>query len=1200
MGAVHNPFTQKEEPPPPDLPKPSPSAVQRIFPSLQTNARPAYGYGSRYAMPSPQQGSSRGAPATAPSNPYASFYHDVNSGGASRGISDFKDLGNNNYQFTYTDPQGYRLTTKLSVPITQATPVGSIAAKDAAIDSAWQQSFAGNANHESAGIYYIHTPSATIPVQGGIGANHNITYDAATGAAQYSNPYRFSTPQGTPPPPLTLDLPAYGKANLSLSNGAYAFAGAANPTELNYTQGPINYTAILNTATGSAAVSGALNTAYVLAPDDTVYINTKTGAASLNAEPAYANPANEIIIRNHTGATATLGSLLGTGYPASKQEPLYVKYVEPIAAPAEAGAEGFFAKLGSSLNVHVLEPVAGVLDGSPPLSEQAQLPRPAGPISTRGQGLRSPSLLNTRIQTALLPGEVAASQIAGISRPYLAFIRQDLNNYLSAQQRGAQAAEAAFASQHGLLPQAAEAAVAAQPAAQNAARSVARLLGIRSIPYNPAAQPFVKLLGAQFPAYVGQSLGSYRAAGGLNAEIANALSYPIALPEASARSLASLAGGSGASPTRLATAYNILGSVAPLATPEQAAAFGLGGEALNAGANYLFGRPLAQGQISSAQSGEALAPVFGAAEFAEPFFEGYGGAGAPRFLLKNLPSAAAFGGVGAAQALAQHANPYTGFLAGLGLGYAGASAPALLDRLSPLAPDEASLLREEAIARAERGVLRQNPTLEQVMSQSLRGFAKPDVEQAISNALAEALNPERPLPFLRYAPFQTSALSPAELAFATGQAAPEASLPYYRALIDYLRERASRQELQDILAFSARQPTQAELEAYSGAAARSPRGIALPSTSTLPIAERARLELAALRYAPFIPNAEEIDAYLRQIGAEADLRNLQATLRGAQPAPDEILREILAFSARQPTQAELEAYSGAAAPPPMPIQQNAVSPVTSASPAQAELEAIRSGLITTFGPSASPAQAETPEQENIRPLFSQRARERLSLTPPQGIRINPDGTITLIAPPEAAEVPVSYRTRSITEPELAVEQLPEEEYAERSAGRLPSMRLFQNRYFTYPASLAVEELARILSLLPSSIAAQRYRLTPREELAQPALQLQLPAQPQATAAIPQTIFYQPAVTEGSITKPKKETPAPVPKIQLKGNAEAPRRKRGYGIFRRPHYGASVSTVLFPSLNRLARSKYNPIFAGFTLRPVPTAAHPTVAQPLRNA
>ncbi|MEM4097324.1 MAG: NIF family HAD-type phosphatase [Candidatus Micrarchaeaceae archaeon] len=48
---------------------------------------------------------------------------------------------------------------------------------------------------------------------------------------------------------------------------------------------------------------------------------------------------------------------------------------------------------------------------------------------------------------------------------------------------------------------------------------------------------------------------------------------------------------------------------------------------------------------------------------------------------------------------------------------------------------------------------------------------------------------------------------------------------------------------------------------------------------------------------------------------------------------------------------------------------------------------------------------------------------------------------------------------------------------------------------------------------------------------------------------------------------------------------------------RPLYAASVSSILFPSLNAIAAESYNPILAGALLRPIPTAAAPTVAQPL---
>ncbi|MEM3245731.1 MAG: NIF family HAD-type phosphatase [Candidatus Micrarchaeaceae archaeon] len=47
----------------------------------------------------------------------------------------------------------------------------------------------------------------------------------------------------------------------------------------------------------------------------------------------------------------------------------------------------------------------------------------------------------------------------------------------------------------------------------------------------------------------------------------------------------------------------------------------------------------------------------------------------------------------------------------------------------------------------------------------------------------------------------------------------------------------------------------------------------------------------------------------------------------------------------------------------------------------------------------------------------------------------------------------------------------------------------------------------------------------------------------------------------------------------------------------PTYAASVSSVLFPSLNAVASESYNPLLAGALLRPIATAENPTVAQPL---
>lgn len=49
--------------------------------------------------------------------------------------------------------------------------------------------------------------------------------------------------------------------------------------------------------------------------------------------------------------------------------------------------------------------------------------------------------------------------------------------------------------------------------------------------------------------------------------------------------------------------------------------------------------------------------------------------------------------------------------------------------------------------------------------------------------------------------------------------------------------------------------------------------------------------------------------------------------------------------------------------------------------------------------------------------------------------------------------------------------------------------------------------------------------------------------------------------------------------------------------RSPLYAASVSSLLFPSLNEIASETYNPLLAGIGLRPIPTSASPTIQQPL---
>lgn len=48
---------------------------------------------------------------------------------------------------------------------------------------------------------------------------------------------------------------------------------------------------------------------------------------------------------------------------------------------------------------------------------------------------------------------------------------------------------------------------------------------------------------------------------------------------------------------------------------------------------------------------------------------------------------------------------------------------------------------------------------------------------------------------------------------------------------------------------------------------------------------------------------------------------------------------------------------------------------------------------------------------------------------------------------------------------------------------------------------------------------------------------------------------------------------------------------------KPIYAASVSSLLFPSLNQIAEENYNPILAGVGLRPIPTAVNPTLQHPL---
>jgi len=47
----------------------------------------------------------------------------------------------------------------------------------------------------------------------------------------------------------------------------------------------------------------------------------------------------------------------------------------------------------------------------------------------------------------------------------------------------------------------------------------------------------------------------------------------------------------------------------------------------------------------------------------------------------------------------------------------------------------------------------------------------------------------------------------------------------------------------------------------------------------------------------------------------------------------------------------------------------------------------------------------------------------------------------------------------------------------------------------------------------------------------------------------------------------------------------------------PRYVASVSSVLFPSLNEIAEQTYNPLLSGVGLRPIPTAENPTIQRPL---
>ena len=53
------------------------------------------------------------------------------------------------------------------------------------------------------------------------------------------------------------------------------------------------------------------------------------------------------------------------------------------------------------------------------------------------------------------------------------------------------------------------------------------------------------------------------------------------------------------------------------------------------------------------------------------------------------------------------------------------------------------------------------------------------------------------------------------------------------------------------------------------------------------------------------------------------------------------------------------------------------------------------------------------------------------------------------------------------------------------------------------------------------------------------------------------------------------------------------------VYEKPVYAASVSSLLFPSLNSVASSSYNPMLSGIALRPIPTAANPTVEAPLAS-